>query len=249
MVQVNSSACWGTTRTVSSSSDRFDALIDSAEQAGVQRFVYLSYAGLDAELGFPLERAKLATEQRLRSSSMRPVLVRPDAFQDIHLTPVGRFDIAGGKVAVSGRGDTKRRWVSTDDVAALVAAVAVEPDPPLVIEFGGPEAISRNDAIAVAERLTGRRMNRQRMPRRLTRLGMRLLARPNPALASIFGVGLLQDLNKIRWDDTPLRQRGIAPISASDFIRGQVETQPSREHRSSAQSMSRGKGPRRRARG
>ena len=42
------------------------------------------------------------------------------------------------------------RWVSTDDAAALVAAVAVEPDPPAMVEFGGPEAISRNEAIAIA---------------------------------------------------------------------------------------------------
>jgi uncharacterized protein YbjT (DUF2867 family) len=102
------------------------ALVDAAAAAGVQRFVYVSYAGVDAGLGSPLERAKKAVEQRLRASSMREVLVRPDAFQDVHLAPLGRFDVAAGKVAVIGRGDTPRRWVSTDDVAALVAAVACD---------------------------------------------------------------------------------------------------------------------------
>jgi uncharacterized protein YbjT (DUF2867 family) len=199
------------------------ALIDAAEAASVERFVYVSFAGADAQLGTPLERAKIATEHRLRRSSMRSVIVRPDAFQDVHLAPLGRFDIARGKVAVFGKGDTKRRWVSIDDVAALVAAVAVEPDPPAMVEFGGPEALSRNEAIAIAEQMTGRSFKRQRLPRPVTRLGMRLLARPNDALASVFGAGLLQDLVASGWDDAPLRERGIDGKSASQFIREQAQ--------------------------
>jgi uncharacterized protein YbjT (DUF2867 family) len=198
------------------------ALVDAAEAASVERFVYVSFAGADAQLGTPLERAKIATEQRLRRSSMRSVIVRPDAFQDIHLAPIGRFDIAAGKVAVFGKGDTRRRWVSTDDVAALVAALAVEPDPPAMVEFGGPEALSRNEAIAVAEQVIGRAIKRQRLPRPVTRLGMRLLARPNDALASVFGAGLLQDLVASSWDDAPLQERGINAKSASQFIRQQA---------------------------
>jgi uncharacterized protein YbjT (DUF2867 family) len=198
------------------------ALVDAAAAAGVQRFVYVSYAGVDAGLGSPLERAKKAVEQRLRASSMREVLVRPDAFQDVHLVPLGRFDVAAGKVAVIGRGDTPRRWVSTDDVAALVAAVACEPDPPTVVEFGGPEAMTRNAAIATAEQLTGRRMRRQRMPRPVARLAMRLLDKRNDALATVFGAGLLQDVLVARWDDEPLRARGISPRSATEFLRLQA---------------------------
>lgn len=199
------------------------ALIDAAEASSVERFVYVSFAGADAQLGTPLERAKIATEQRLRRSSMRSVIVRPDAFQDIHLAPIGRFDIAAGKVAVFGKGDTKRHWVSTDDVAALVAALAVEPDPPAMVEFGGPEALSRNEAIAIAEQATGRSIKRQRLPRPLTRLGMRLLAKPNDALASVFGAGLLQDLVASGWDDAPLKERGINAKPASQFIREQAQ--------------------------
>src|SRR5437868_59319 len=105
-------------------------LIAAADESAVQRFVYLSYAGVDAGLGFPLERAKAANEQRLRSSSLRPVIVRPDAFQEVHLGPIGQFDPAKGTIGILGSGDTKRRYVSRGDVAALVAALALEPDPP-----------------------------------------------------------------------------------------------------------------------
>jgi uncharacterized protein YbjT (DUF2867 family) len=197
-------------------------LVDAAEGAGVERFLYVSYAGADSALGSPLERAKIATERRLERSPMRRVVVRPDAFQEVHLAPIGRFDIHASKVAVFGKGDTKRRWVATEDVAALVAALAVEADPPDIITFGGPEAISRNEAIAVAELATGKKIKVQRMPRALARLGMRLLERPNPALATIFGTGLMQDLLEVTWDDVPLRERGITPRSATDWIKEQA---------------------------
>jgi uncharacterized protein YbjT (DUF2867 family) len=198
------------------------SLVEAAEGAGVQRFVYVSYAGADSDLGTPLERAKVATEKRLARSSMRRVVVRPDAFQEIHLAPIGRFDMQAGKVSVFGKGDTERRWVATEDVAAFVAAVGVEVDPPDIVTFGGPEAISRNEAIAIAQQATGRRIKVQRMPRVLTRLGMRLLDRPNPAMATIFGTGWMPDLLPVTWDDVPLRERGITPRSASDWIREQA---------------------------
>ena len=102
------------------------ALVDAAETAGVARFVYVSYAGVDAGLGMPIERAKLAVERRLATSRMQRVVVRPDAFQDVHLMPLGRFDMARGRVAVFGRGDVPQRWVNVDDVAALLASLAVE---------------------------------------------------------------------------------------------------------------------------
>lgn len=47
------------------------ALVDAAEAAGVRRFVYVSYAGVDAGLGMPIEHAKLAVEDRLQRSAMR----------------------------------------------------------------------------------------------------------------------------------------------------------------------------------
>jgi uncharacterized protein YbjT (DUF2867 family) len=98
------------------------ALVNAAEKRGVQRFIYVSFAGVDDSFGSPLDRAKLGTERRLAESSMRTVIARPDAFQEIHLGPLGRFDIRAGKVAVFGKGDTKRRYVGVADVAGLVIA-------------------------------------------------------------------------------------------------------------------------------
>ncbi len=197
------------------------ALVDAAESAAVQRFVYISFPVEDA-INAPMDRAKLAVEKRLGTSSMRTVIVRSDAFQDIHLAPIGRFDIAAGKVSVIGHGNSPRRWIATEDVAALMAAVAVEPDPPAMLTVGGPEAMTKNEAIALAEQLTHRKMKIQRMPRPVARLAIRLLARRYDALATAFAAGLHQDTVEATWDDTPLRERGITPRSTSDFLRRQA---------------------------
>ena len=53
----------------------------------------------------------------------------------------------------------------------------------------------------------------------VARLGARLMDKRNDALASVLGAGLLQDIRPADWDDGPLRQRGIEPRSASDFLR------------------------------
>ncbi|MFQ4149583.1 NAD(P)H-binding protein [Arthrobacter sp. LAPM80] len=197
-------------------------LVDAAEAAHVRRFVYMSFPGADAAIGTPLERAKLAIERQLVGSAMRTVIVRSDGFQEVILAPMARFDMAAGKAAVIGKGDTKRRYVATEDIASLLAAVATEPDPPLLIEVGGPEPLTKNEAIAIAAELTHHQMKVQRMPRTIARLAIRLLDRRNDALASLFGVGLLEDLQEATWDDQPLRQRGIIPRPASDFLREQA---------------------------
>jgi uncharacterized protein YbjT (DUF2867 family) len=204
------------------------ALIDAAEASKVQRFVYLSYAGIEDSPPMPMARAKAAIERRLATSPMRRVVLRPDAFQEVQLAPVARFDLEAGKVATFGKGDTKHRWVAIADVAALVAAVATETDPPELIVFGGPEVISRNECVAVAERATGKSIKVQRAPLPMARLVMKLLqlSGRGDAMASIVGLGVLMDESEITWDDAPLRERGIAPRSVTDWINQQAAALP-----------------------
>jgi uncharacterized protein YbjT (DUF2867 family) len=118
-----------------------------------------------------------------------------------------------------GRGDTRRRFVSRDDVAMLLAALALDPDPPALVEVGGPDALSANETVELAERLSGRPLKRQRMPRPLARIGMRVLSRPKPALASVFGIALLIDTQQATWDDQALLRYGITPRSIADHLK------------------------------
>ena len=198
-------------------------LVDAAEAAGVQRFVYLSFPIGSASLRTPLEQAKLAIERRLAHSPMRAVVVRADGLQEVQLSRAARFDLAAGKAAVIGRGDNRRRLVSTGDVAALLAAVALEPDPPEQIDVGGPEPLTKKEIIGLAGEMVHHPLKVQRMPRPVARMATLMLKRRNDAMASALGAGLSSDIEEATWDDQPLRQRGINPKSVTDYLKEQSQ--------------------------
>ena len=203
--------------------DGYAWLIAAAERAGVERFVYLSAAlpPIAAKLA-PYAAAKAATEQRLRRSDLRPVIVRPDMFQELWLSPETQFDWPNGKLTIFGRGDAKARYVAAGDVAALTVSLALAEDPPEVVEFGGPEALTRNEAADLFERECARPMRRRHVPRGALRVGVAMLRRPKPTLASVMGMALAADLADSPWDDGPLVAAGIRPRSTTEFVRSVV---------------------------
>ncbi len=116
-------------------------LVHAAERAGVRRFVFVSAAGGEGMArSAPFAAAKHATEELLRSSSLPAVIVRAEMFQEVLAGRLGGFDAEAGRAQIFGRGRTPHRYVAVDDVAALTAHLAVAPDPPAVVEVGGPEA-------------------------------------------------------------------------------------------------------------
>jgi uncharacterized protein YbjT (DUF2867 family) len=195
------------------------ALLDAAERAGAERFVYVSFAGLDDEQArlHPLAAAKRAVERRLVVSPLRPVIVRPDCFQEIWLSPATGFDWPRGRVVVMGRGEARAAYVALDDVAEAVARVSLSANPPARLEFGGPEPLTRHEAVAVFERATGRSFTTWHVPRAALRAGARVLRRPRPEIASIMGLALAADVADARWSDAPLRELGIEPRGVSAY--------------------------------
>lgn len=197
-------------------------LVGAAEDAGVRRFVFLSAAGLEEGMAHhaPLAAAKLATEQVLRKSPMETVLVRPDMFQEVWLAPMTGIDPGNRKAMIYGKGDTAHRYVASDDVAALVAHLAVAEQVPSVVEFGGPEALTRNEVVSAFEAERGTTLTTRHVPRLALALGSRLMARPKPVMASLMGMALYNDTHPSPWDDQPLREAGIEPRPATAYIQG-----------------------------
>ncbi len=74
------------TLTIRDVDDRGRRAHEEADAAGVERFVFISFLQQILDSGTPFAKAKLATEQRLRDSSMREVVVRSDMFQEIWLS-------------------------------------------------------------------------------------------------------------------------------------------------------------------
>ena len=84
--------------------------------------------------------------------------------------------------------------------------------------------MSRNECVALAEQATGRSIKVQRAPLPVARLIVKVLqrSRRGDAMASIIGLGVMMDEDEIAWDDSPLRERGITPRSASEWITQQA---------------------------
>ena len=114
-------------RTYAVDRDAAIRVIDAARQAGVRRFVMVSYFGAGPDHGvsqdnsfFPYAEAKAAADAHLRASDLDWTVLGP-----------GRLTLepATGRIAVGAAGADKRRkrGVSREDVA-LVAAAALSDD-------------------------------------------------------------------------------------------------------------------------
>lgn len=140
------------------------ALIDSAERAGVQHFVYTSYSGNIRE-DSPLETAKRDCEKRLLAAKMRFTILRPSYFMEMWLSPALGFDPASGRVRIYGSGEAKVSYISFHDVVAFALAVAGNPrHPSAFLEMGGPEPVSQLEALATFEGLLGRKCDLEKVP-------------------------------------------------------------------------------------
>ena len=196
----------------------YAALIRAAEDAAVGRFVFLSLGGPALLADSPFSNAKRATEARLRRSPMHEVIVRPDAYQEIWLSPAVGFDPAAGKVMVFGRGLSRVSYVGTDDVAAAVVALATAADPPHVVELGGPEAITRIEAVEAFASAMDRPIRRRHIPRVALRIGSRVLRRAKPELASSMAMGLAMDSADSELGPQAFADLGIQPRPVRTYI-------------------------------
>ena len=201
--------------------DRGNAqLIEAAECAGVERFVFVSQAGLGPEMAAlaPLAAAKLATEERLRSSALHEVLVRPTKFQEVWLGPQTGIVAEKRRAVIYGRGQVRESYVAVDDVAELCVRLALADDPPRLVEFGGPEQLTRSEVVDAFERAYGVRIRRVHIPRPALAAGARALRRVKPEVASLLGMALHFDVAPSQASAAPLEAVGIRPRSALDFI-------------------------------
>src|SRR5207244_13064164 len=117
------------------------------------------------EVDFPLQAAKGAGEERLRSSGMPYTILRPTFFTEVWLSPALGFDPPNAKAQIYGGGQNKISWISFQDVAQFAVAALDNPRASnAVIELGGPEALSPLDVVHLAEQVTRKRFAVQHVP-------------------------------------------------------------------------------------
>jgi uncharacterized protein YbjT (DUF2867 family) len=134
------------------------SLIDAIEAADTKRFVFVSFSR-NIRNDFPLSVAKRSAEKRLESSTIDYTILLPSYFAETWFSPAVGFDTENGKIRIYGDGTAKVSYVGLEDVAK--ATIACLDKPELIrkaVPIGGPKPISQLDAVALAEKATGRNM-------------------------------------------------------------------------------------------
>lgn len=135
-------------RTYAVDRDAAQRSMDAAEQAGVQRYVMVSWIGSTAEHGvpeddsfFPYADAKWAADEHLRASSLAGTILGPGSLT---------FDDPTGRIRIDPEG---KGAVSRADVAAVIVAALANPGTiGRTIRFGNGDAES---SLPIAEALAG----------------------------------------------------------------------------------------------
>jgi NADH dehydrogenase len=138
-------------------------LIDAAKAAHVGHFLLISFPQIDIE--FPLQTAKRAVEDYLKSSGLTYTILQPTIFMEVWLSPALGFDAANAKAQIYGAGENKISWISYKDVAKFaVASLDNSEAHNAVIELGGPEALSPLEVVRIFEKVKGQKFDVQHVP-------------------------------------------------------------------------------------
>ncbi len=154
------------------------SLVDAAESAGVNRFVFVSVLQAD-ELRdqSPLLDAREHVVDRLRSGPMNATIIRPTGFfNDL----IAFLDMAKrGRIWLIGNDTTRINPIHGADLADVIAETLASDD---ITDrtVGGPDILSQADIAAAAFDAAGRPPRVTRVPSRLVHTFGRLISPINP---------------------------------------------------------------------
>ena len=171
-------------------------LVQAAERAGVEHFVFTSALGANAHHRARFMRAKALAERAVRESGLRHTILAPSlvyAPGDALLTLLTRFALLPA-VPLAGAGRARFQPIWAEDVAACVLATldAGASVRDARVELAGPEAVSYAALTRAVLEAAGR-------PRPLLPLPLGLVAR-----ALKVSEALLKSASPATWDEAEL---------------------------------------------
>jgi uncharacterized protein YbjT (DUF2867 family) len=119
-------------------------LLAAEAAAGVQHHVALSIVGTDRTPDNGYFRAKVAQEKLIEKSGIPYTIIRSTQFMEF-LRAIADSSVAGGAVRLS---PGLFQPIAADDVAAIVADVAVAAPRSGIVEIAGPERAPFNEIVA-----------------------------------------------------------------------------------------------------
>jgi uncharacterized protein YbjT (DUF2867 family) len=181
-------------------------MVEAAQRAGVERFVFFSTLGASTHHRARLFRAKALAEQAVRESEMRTTLIAPSlvyAPGDRWLTLIERLALLP-VVPMSGRGRAVCQPIWAEDVAGCVVAALCNTGNGSSNErhdLAGPETLTYNDVIRAVLHAAGRERSLAPVPTPLVSRTLRLLER-------VMGTS-----TPIAWDEAELLEANMVAAS------------------------------------
>jgi NADH dehydrogenase len=154
-------------------------MVQAAERAGVERFVFFSALGASSHHRARFFRAKALADQAVREAQLRSIILFPSivyAPGDPWLTLLERLSLLP-LMPVSGRGQAAFQPIWAEDVADCVMAVlqADGSEAQTHYELAGPETLTHTQIVQLALRVLDRRRPLVHVPTPVVSRGLRLL--------------------------------------------------------------------------
>ena len=132
--------------------------IEAAKAAGIGHVVYTSTGGMHPDNPAIVVPDHRATEEKLKASGLAFTIMRDSLYAEAALLQILPRAIAEGRMR-SASGEGKVPFVAKADcVASAVEALAGDGHEGRIYEITGPELLSMRDLCALAEEMTGRRV-------------------------------------------------------------------------------------------
>lgn len=164
------------------------SLVDAAKAAGVERFIFISFRN-DSNSQYPLTVAKRTVERHLQESGLTYTVLQASYFMEVWLSPALGFDFSKAQARIYGSGHNKVSWTSFGDVAQFAVASLDNPTGRnVILEVGGPEALSPLEVVQIFEEVSGRRYTLEHVPEEV--LQTQIAGAADPLQASFAGLML-----------------------------------------------------------
>lgn len=151
------------------------AVIDAAQRAGVQHFVYTSVSGAETQSKFR-DMPKWEIEQYISSRGIPATILRPVGFMENFTDPIS--GIQQGTFAQAGKPDGVIQLIAVDDIGAFALLAFKHPDDYLgkTIEIAG-DGLTPPQIAAAISRVTHRSIPYVQIPLETIRQHNEILAR------------------------------------------------------------------------
>jgi uncharacterized protein YbjT (DUF2867 family) len=199
------------------------ALVKAAAAADVKRFVLLSALWADRDLPPVLLAAKRHAELALIETKMSHAILRPSTFTTGASSLIGAVgpSIERWGLAFIPRPDSQPiSFITLADVADAIVAAALDDRPSLIVELGGPEAITMAEGARRLGAVLKKKVRIIRVPRFISSLGRRYARRRSfGAYELMLFLDMLAD-HGYHCDAEPTRQLlGREPQSVDEALR------------------------------